>query len=189
MASADAQTAARVERMGMSLIKPEAGLAALESALLLTSSRFTGSPAVSTVAAIPLNWPTFLARQGAANTAGFFAEFAAAAGSRADKQRSSRSSSGAIQAGAGRPAAEALQQQVSQAVSGILGHAVAADEPLVAAGLDSLGSVELRTSLQASLRVELPATLVSFWGLSVLSGDSPAGPGVACICGCCDQQN
>jgi acyl carrier protein len=54
-----------------------------------------------------------------------------------------------------------LQQQVSSAVSSILGHTVGADEPLVAAGLDSLGSVELRNSLQSSLRVELPATLVS----------------------------
>jgi hypothetical protein len=43
---------------------------------------------------------------------------------------------------------EVLQAQVSDAVATILGRGVAADEPLVAAGLDSLGSVELRNSLQ-----------------------------------------
>ena len=37
---------------------------------------------------------------------------------------------------------------------------VSADEPLMAAGLDSLGSVELRNTLESSLAVTLPPTLV-----------------------------
>jgi hypothetical protein len=75
MAAADAQTAARVERMGMSLISPAAGLAALEGVLAATSvGAAAGSAAV--VAAIPFKWQRMLQRLGQP-TPGFFAEFAA----------------------------------------------------------------------------------------------------------------
>jgi hypothetical protein len=43
----------------------------------------------------------------------------------------------------------------------VLGAAVAEDEPLMAAGLDSLGSVELRNTLESRLGLRLPPTLVS----------------------------
>jgi hypothetical protein len=71
MASADAQTAARVERMGMSLISPTAGLAALEGVLGRLGSVKSGGRAAapqgsaSVVAAVPFLWPTFLQRFGA----------------------------------------------------------------------------------------------------------------------------
>jgi acyl carrier protein len=70
---------------------------------------------------------------------------------------------GRLQEGGAAGAATAWQQvlgQVGAAVSSILGRAVQPDEPLVSAGLDSLGSVELRNSLQGQLDLELPATLV-----------------------------
>jgi acyl carrier protein len=38
---------------------------------------------------------------------------------------------------------------------------VSPDEPLMAAGLDSLGSVELRNTLEGTLALALPPTLVS----------------------------
>jgi Phosphopantetheine attachment site len=46
-----------------------------------------------------------------------------------------------------------LQSTVLGIVSSILGREVANDEPLVAAGLDSLGSVELRNTLQVRFRL------------------------------------
>jgi hypothetical protein len=67
MAAADAQTAARVERMGMSLISPAAGLAALEGVLgqlgglapaVAGQAAAAGSRAV--VAAAPFAWGRFL---------------------------------------------------------------------------------------------------------------------------------
>jgi hypothetical protein len=75
MAAADAQTAARVERMGMSLISPAAGLAALEGVLAATSlGASAGNAAV--VAAIPFKWQRMLQRLGQPTPA-FFEQFAA----------------------------------------------------------------------------------------------------------------
>ena len=54
----------------------------------------------------------------------------------------------------------AIRAEVSATVRGILGADVAANEPLMSAGLDSLSSVEFRNSLEAKLGVELPSTLV-----------------------------
>ena len=56
--------------------------------------------------------------------------------------------------------AAAIRAQVSAVVEGMLGAAVAPNQPLMEAGLDSLGAVELRTSLCASFTLDLPATVV-----------------------------
>lgn len=52
-----------------------------------------------------------------------------------------------------------LLDLVSSTLAGLLGTAVPTDEPLMAAGLDSLGAIELRNSLQQALGMELPASL------------------------------
>ncbi len=53
-----------------------------------------------------------------------------------------------------------VQAQISDLLARMLGAAVQPDQPLMEAGLDSLGAVELRTSLSAKFGVDLPATLV-----------------------------
>ena len=50
-------------------------------------------------------------------------------------------------------------ERVAEAVQKLLGRPVNPQEPLTEAGLDSLGSVELRSSLGATFDLELPATL------------------------------
>ena len=50
---------------------------------------------------------------------------------------------------------------MAEQVQAVLGDAVVgADEPLMAAGLDSLGATQLHQSLADTLGVELPYTLV-----------------------------
>lgn len=44
-------------------------------------------------------------------------------------------------------------------VSGLLGQAVGVDEPLMEAGLDSIGAVELRNSVATKYGIDLPATI------------------------------
>jgi len=57
--------------------------------------------------------------------------------------------------------AVALCSHVAEAVGAILGGTVGSDEPLMDAGLDSLGAVELRNSLATAVGVALPDRLVS----------------------------
>ena len=44
-------------------------------------------------------------------------------------------------------------------VSGLLGQATGIDEPLMEAGLDSIGAVELRNSVATKYGIDLPATI------------------------------
>ncbi len=49
---------------------------------------------------------------------------------------------------------------MAEQVAAVLGSAVGGDDPLMAAGLDSLGATELQQSLADTLGIELPSTLV-----------------------------
>ena len=50
-------------------------------------------------------------------------------------------------------------QELLAILQGILGSEVAADKPLMEAGLDSIGAVELRNALASKYGVDLPATV------------------------------
>ena len=165
MAAQDASTAARVARSGMELLQPQQGLAALEQ--LLRSSVPRGRVAVPVVSAVPFIWSTFLERQKRQHKGSVPALFAEFAGS------ISRDLEGAAAAGTNgkkvvasfrgrqqRQVQVSVQDTVSQAVQEVLGTSVSPDEPLMAAGLDSLGAVELRNALEGALGISLPGTLV-----------------------------
>jgi len=167
MASA---TAAKVEAMGIGALSPQQGLAALEAALgAQLSTRLSSFRAPAVLAASPFNWPRLLAANPAGPPPPFLSEFEAAppatavaavstaAALRPSARQAPPSGLAALPAEQRR---RALSEAVGSVIVGLFGHPVASDEPLMAAGLDSLGAVELRSALEARTNLRLPATLV-----------------------------
>ena len=85
------------------------------------------------------------------------------------------------------PSTEIIQAQVLAVAQSVLGSAPDLDQPLMAAGLDSLGAVELRNSLQTRFALQdLPATLIfdhpSVSAISAnLTGYNSPPPGFNCL--------
>ena len=151
MAVQDASTAARLERLGMGLVSISSGLQALAAAVVSSSSG--GGSGV--LAAVPFRWQQFVAAT-RKPLPHLFAAYNPAGAARRDSQ-------GAVAAPAGHLAsvdAAVVQAAVQEAVRSILGADVSDSEPLMAAGLDSLGAVELQSSLERLLGLQLPSTLV-----------------------------
>ena len=167
MASADASTAARLARTGMALIEPKQGLAALAGVLQNTSAAFATTPAQLTV--VPFVWDNFLTSSGQAQTAGIFDEFTCQLKPHSDAQQQSQAIAAASNDSAlsgqapgltGQQRLAYLTAEVAAAVASVLGSVVPPAEPLMAAGLDSLGAVELKNALETHLGLELPSTLI-----------------------------
>ena len=160
MAAQDRSVVLRVERLGMGMVTPVSGISALEAML------GTSSLGISVYAAVPFRWPKYMSRLGV-HIPPLFAPYASLAAPKSG-------GGGAMQKGAAqppssqqRPSASALaevKQRVSAEVmavaSEILGPDVGSSEPLMAAGLDSLSSVEFRNTVESRLGLELPSTLV-----------------------------
>ena len=167
MAAKDKQTAARAARLGLQLLQPEQGLAALGTVAAACQQKVPLQPNV--LAAVPIVWSTFLARLKQPADSFFSAFLPVATETRqtmADEAASTAVDIAPLVAQAA-PAAvdvaameEEVQTAVADAVETLLGEQVSPDEPLMAAGLDSLGAVELRNKLQEDLGVNLPNTLV-----------------------------
>ena len=180
MAANDRSTAVRVARLGMGMVQPDTGLNAMQSIL------FSSSP-MSLMSAVPFLWPTFIPRlqqrDGGAVPPMFhpFIEeaqkisaavpeiqfskqmvFVSSILQQRSKGKRSRKSSN-VAFSSTKSKAEIQQQiltEVAAVAQSILGKEVSSTEPLMAAGLDSLSSVEFKNSLESKLAVQLPSTLV-----------------------------
>ena len=78
------------------------------------------------------------------------------------RRRRAAAAAGSGSNGAQRPRRShaAVLQQLSELVARVLGQEVLPDVPLMEAGLDSLGAVELGNAVAAAFSLEVPATLV-----------------------------
>ncbi len=158
MAGGDASTAARLARMGMPLIAPSQGLAALSAVL-------TSQSPPSVMAAVPFDWGKFL-QQGLNSKQAVFSELVTESlvqlPARTQPAADALSTRLVNHESRVSPAqqAEAIAAAVHSTVSSVLGCSVSSSAPLMAAGLDSLGMVELRNALQTKLGLQMPSTLV-----------------------------
>ncbi|KAL4451846.1 hypothetical protein ABPG75_007508, partial [Micractinium tetrahymenae] len=180
MAAQDRSTALRVQRMGMAMIAPAQGLGAFQQLLSSSGSTAAGPCGAGLFTAVPFNWPAFIGRLGGRAVPPMFAPMAALAGPAAVPAAAARAAAVPVRAaGPARHAARAAQQssaasaaaaaeafkqqvatEVAAAARSILGADIDPQQPLMAAGLDSLSSVELRNSLESRLGLQLPGTLV-----------------------------
>jgi acyl carrier protein len=148
MAAADISTSKRLERLGMGLIPIATGLQALAAAASGIAFR------TAVLAAVPFRWRQFVAAA-RKPLPQLFAAYDPSSVARQPSQAAAARHTGL-------PAVdiETVQAAVLEAVRSILGAQVDTSQPLMAAGLDSLGAVELQNSLQRQLGLQLPSTLV-----------------------------
>lgn len=168
MAAAEPQLLAALHRQGYAAVQPRAGLAVLHD-LLGGKSISSGAAAVM---AAPFEWARFLSPERRRRLP-FFAALvplpAEPAGTTASAEHRVAAARQEIPSASRHvivarrtsvPSAEDLQQQLAELVAAVSGAAPSSrHQPLAEAGLDSIGSVELRNSIVELYGVQAPATL------------------------------
>ena len=150
---------ARLRRLGQGYLLPAAGLAAMQAVL---HSMALASPSPPVLAVNPFDWPTYTANMSAVPH--FFTEVAGVVPSTAvatAQQGSQQPAASALVVPGTTPASQELVLgQVQAALQGVLGGSIGVEEPLMSAGLDSLGSVEFANVLSRQFGMQMPGTLV-----------------------------
>jgi 3-oxoacyl-(acyl-carrier-protein) synthase/NAD(P)-dependent dehydrogenase (short-subunit alcohol dehydrogenase family)/acyl carrier protein len=162
----------RAKRSGLGLLEPQHGLDGLSFILLLA----TGNSIQPVIAAVPVSWSTLL-KGAEAETPEFFKDFhvaveistsdrVGAAGKDHRKSRTRTVSRRKIKSFGGQQTTtssgrslESIAMLVSETVRRVLGSEVPSTQPLMQAGMDSLGAVELRNALNSAFAVDLPPTV------------------------------
>jgi NADPH:quinone reductase-like Zn-dependent oxidoreductase/acyl carrier protein len=156
----------RLNRIGQGMITAEQGLLSLNAILRCASA--TAAPSIAQVAVNDFLWSAYLKE----SCSPFFAEFEPektiedqstlsvfGAGNRSAAVKQAK---GASKSSASDPAAlrQQVHSEVKAAILQVLGQSIGDEEPLMSAGLDSLGSVEFSNVLAQKLSVAMPGTLV-----------------------------
>ena len=166
MAVQDAGTLRRLERSGMGAISAMEGMAALEGLLKAQGGAALGG--LSQVAVAPVDWGLFVQRSG--GRVGWLTAANAEAPPSSAEAAQLPSSLGTRRTGVSALSAPVLQLGgvsgiVVSSVKSVLGSDFedspdARQMPLLSMGLDSLGAVELRHSLETEFGIRVPATVL-----------------------------
>jgi len=154
MAANDAAVLRAVERQNMGLIQPECGLAILEASLI--------DRVGPVVALVPFNWPRVInkSKSGAwipsiledlRGPVEVLSHEPATDGSVQKRSEKSKQTEASL---------DSIKRVINEVVQEVTNSTVGENDPLMAAGLDSLVSVEFNNSLEANLAIELPSTLI-----------------------------
>lgn len=157
MAYQDKQTMRSVRRLGMGLVNPDEGIHAL--------SHMMRNETAPVVAAIPFNWTTLTQQAAHGALPSIMKEML---GTLKDVSADTGASQAAVVPSAigyqmrasTTSTAQIIQNKALLIAQSILGAPIDVSEPLMAAGLDSLASVEFRNEMEACLSISLPATLI-----------------------------
>ena len=143
--AADAVVARRVQRTGLALLQPAAGLAGLHTVL---SALANPHAAAALVAVVPVDWSIILRASDGSSPPAFFEDVAAevpstassdAGGPAVGSQLPAAIEAAVLPAAASLATTEAVHAAVLEAARSILGATLLPDQPLMEAGLDSLG--------------------------------------------------
>lgn len=155
MAHKNTAVLSRVENSGLGVIGPAAGLGALTTVL---RARIHGG-LVQTIAS-PFDFRVML--QGLQNIPAIFDAVLESEDEEPAAADASVFEKGHHQPSPAKPSVDvaAIADAVSQSVKKLIGTDVASDTPLLEAGLDSLGAVEMRNELGNAFAITMPATVV-----------------------------
>lgn len=162
MVASSAAVQRAMQRTGVGMVAPGAGLGALHHAIAVNGT--------AKLVAIPFNWQQFMSHAKNAHEPVYqeFAELNKGASPMqhlsAEANVAERAPHSVPPAAATTPGTAIAMEDVASTVSAIVaavhGESVLPGLPLVQAGLDSLSAVELRNKLQEAFSLQLPGTLV-----------------------------
>ena len=160
MAARDASIVERWERSGMGVLSALQGMSALQTALQ-TLHAFAGSRVCpcSELGASPFSWPRLLSR--VHSVPEVYSEFHFAVGEGQPLSASSASAPAPGRSGVSTSrSSDDFAAELLLVAKAVIGTDVGLDEPLLDAGLDSLGAVEFRNAVEGRTGVKLPVTAV-----------------------------
>ena len=154
MAANDAAILRAVERQNMGLIQPKTGLTILETSLI--------DRVGPVVALVPFNWPRVISKSKSGawipsiledlrGPVKVLSPEPAKSGSAEKRPEKSKQTEASL---------DSIKRIINDVVQEVTNSSVGENDPLMAAGLDSLASVEFKNSLEAKLAIELPSTLI-----------------------------
>merc|ERR1711970_84003 len=155
MALRDPSTTARLERVGMPALSGEEGLSVLRSILYKRYSDLGRHGSLAVVTAVPFVWDRFLSGAGDVKVFDNFRSISSAAPAVGDSLRGPSQQSVQV-----RLEKDAIILAVGALAASVVGREISTEEPLMEAGLDSLGTVEFNNALQQRFGIDLPATLI-----------------------------